>query len=127
MIGSEYVAVPSTGGKLLVAKDGTAMSHRGRVLKARKQSGGYLWYCYINEEGKHRNMYAHRGVAEVFIPNPEGLRYVNHINGNKHDNRVENLEWCTARHNTRHAISEGLIWNLPKKGQQGFVSSKPQS
>lgn len=70
-----------------------------------KQGYVYLPLC-IN--GIKRRYFAHRLVAITFIPNPNNKPFINHINGNKQDNRVENLEWCTQQENNIHALKTGL-------------------
>lgn len=79
-----------------------------KILKPRPHHGGY--YCVTFCVG-HKRKYQtfHRAVAEAFIPNPSGLPEINHINGDKKDNRVENLEWCTRRQNAAHASIIGLL------------------
>lgn len=77
------------------------------ILKPQLSNSGYL-YVELHIGGKHINYFVHRLVAEAFIPNPDGKPEVNHIDGNKLNNRVENLEWCTASENKRHAYDTKL-------------------
>jgi hypothetical protein len=62
----------------------------------------------ISEHGSNKNLYIHRIVAEAFIPNPEGKKTVNHIDGDKTNNFISNLEWATFSENMAHAYSSGL-------------------
>ena len=80
---------------------------RIKKLKPIKKTTGYycVWLC---NNTKHFNKLIHRLVAEAFIPNPLCKKTVNHKNGIKTDNRVENLEWCTYSENILHAFKTGL-------------------
>ena len=81
-----------------------------KTKKIKKQRIGKDNYYKINlyKDGKSKTFRVHRLVAELFIPNPNNYPIVNHIDGNKLNNHINNLEWCTYSENTKHAYDRNL-------------------
>ncbi|MCB0699664.1 MAG: HNH endonuclease [Chitinophagaceae bacterium] len=79
----------------------------GKLLKQKDNGLGYQ-FVTLCKAGICTNHYVHRLVAKAYIPNPYGYKYVNHINGDPGDNRMENLEWVSHSQNTQHAYDTGL-------------------
>ena len=80
----------------------------GKILTPFKNHDGYMTYTFCQNRVK-KTFRIHRLVAFYFIDNPDTKPYVNHKDGNKVNNNVANLEWCTAQENQAHARSTGLI------------------
>lgn len=77
-------------------------------LKGYKSVNGYTKYT-LSINGKQKTLLGHRMVAEAFLENYDNKPIVNHKNGIKSDNRLDNLEWATGSENMKHAIDTGLI------------------
>jgi hypothetical protein len=78
-----------------------------RILTQSHTVEGYL-VVGLTKNGISKQYKVHRLIAEAFIQNPKNKSTINHINGIKDDNRIENLEWCTSKENTQHAHATGL-------------------
>lgn len=87
-------------------KWGGIIQVKERVLANGISGQGYINVLLYNN-GNRRTYKAHRLVAEAFISNPDNKPHVNHIDGNKENNSIENLEWCTIKENNIHAYSSG--------------------
>lgn len=87
---------------------------------------GYL-YCTLWKDGNHKRFAIHRMVAEAFIPNPDGLPQVNHLDGDKHNNNVFNLEWCNQSRNNKHAFAMGLMKAYNRRGANNPMYGQHQS
>lgn len=92
-----------------ISNYGRVKNHRGRITEGHNHISGYLWVSIAPKQ-----YLLHRLVAKVFIPNPENKEQVNHIDGNKQNACVNNLEWCSNVENQIHKVNSGLS-NCTKK------------
>lgn len=113
---NEWIPIRDTDNKYFVNKQGQILSANPNkgflkkqplILNGSKDKDGYL-RVDIRQDGVIKTVKVHRIVAETFIPNPQNKPTVNHIDGNKLNNSVENLEWCTNKENILHSYNSGL-------------------
>ena len=78
---------------------------KSKIKVPQKNRGGYYQVNLFGEEAEYKTRLVHRLVANAFIPNPENKPMVNHLDGNRLNNRVENLEWATASENMIHSFN----------------------
>ena len=110
----------------LVERDGRIWSTRvNRYLKGGPHSQGYTRLALI-KDGRKVWRLTHRVVAETWLPNPEGLPEVNHKDGNKQNNHIDNLEWCTRLENVQHAIETGLTDQVQQETRQPITLRCPK-
>lgn len=96
--------------------------YRYNKLRKQRLSNGY-WTVILSKDNKKKNFKTHRLVALTYIPNPNNLPTVNHIDGNKENNNVKNLEWNSYKQNMKHAYDNNLN-DLRKKINQLDMDDK---
>lgn len=107
-----------------VNPDGSIIGKLNSKLKPQLDKYGYhVVNIYVNKKMKTEKI--HRIVASCYIDNPENKPCVNHINGDKTDNRVENLEWCTVQENTIHSWNNKL--SKARKGEKSNLAKLNRS
>lgn len=112
---------------------------KGRILTQNTKSNGYRTVD-LCKNGKVKTTTVHRIVANAFLPNPNGLRFVNHKDSNRCNNSADNLEWVTSSENRLHGIEHGnvkfhvkavkcnengLVFESPKKAAEWIAENFP--
>lgn len=102
--------------KRLIFKNNHCVMPKEKILKPLKHGKTDNEYLMVSlsKNSKEKQYYIHRLVAEAFIPKVKNKNQINHKNGIKNDNRIENIEWCNNSENQRHALKMGL--KIPAKG-----------
>ena len=114
-----WKTIEGTNGEYQVSDTGLVKTTKtGRILRPNVSIHGYERVCLFKMD-RERRYRVHRLVAMAFIPNPDNLPQVNHIDGNKRNNNVSNLEWVTNHENVIHAKEHGL-----RTGHEQFCESK---
>ena len=105
----------------VLGKDGTIYPFKGKKLKTHPHKD--VAYLIVNlwKNNKGCNYYVHRIIAKAFIPNPLNKSEINHIDGNRQNNAISNLEWCTSSENKQHAWDTGLRTVTCKMSQKALM------
>lgn len=98
----EWKAIPDYNERYFASTLGRIKNSKGKILKPQVGTGGYLYVAISKEPNKFKLCRLHRVIASTFIPNPNNLPQINHIDEDKLNNQVSNLEWCTNSYNMNY-------------------------
>ena len=104
----------TTDGKVIsYGNYGSSTLGEPKELKQYVKTGGYLNVGLMDNDGKVKYIRVHRLVALAFIPNPQEKEYVNHLDENRQNNKMQNLEWVTPKENNHHSLLKKVyVYNL---------------
>ena len=105
---SNYGRVKTIDHKIWCKVNNGYSLRKGHLCKLSNNNSKHYWRVNIQINNKQKVFAVHRLVALAFIPNPNNLSQINHIDGNKNNNCVSNLEWCDNSYNQKHAMEHGL-------------------
>ena len=100
--------IPNYEGLYQASNLGRIRNARTNLIRKNVKSFGLYYTIILNVNGKQHLHLVHRLIAQTFIPNPDNKKEINHIDGNKHNNKIDNLEWVTRKENAIHSIKNGL-------------------
>lgn len=107
--------------RVIKMKNGESFFRKGRNITIRKNNFGY-YETRLCKNGSKKSVFLHRVIAEAFIPNPDNLPQVDHINGDKRDNRISNLRWVSRSQNMKAAYELGLCKN-PRYSRRSVIDT----
>lgn len=107
---------------LEITREGQVRNLKGRVLRVHVDTKGYIQVSYVKQKGCYTTVKLHKILALTFIPNPSNKSQINHIDGDKKNYRLENLEWMTQSENQTHAYR--ILHNGGVKPLHGRRSGK---
>ena len=118
IVGYENEYQISQFGEIRTLKDSPKLKKYDVLKPQISKRNGYV-YQMLYKNGKEKLLRVHRLVAMAFLPNPNNLPQVNHKDGNKQNNSVDNLEWCEQSDNMKHAYKNGL--QIPSENQRKAI------
>lgn len=121
---NQFLDVKGYEGLYKISTNGKVYSLKRKKIKRTDTNRNGYESVNLFKNGRGKHFLVHRLVAQAFIPNPNNYSFVNHIDGNKLNNDVNNLEWCTWSQNMIHAYSHGLVKPLTTKVIQYTLASE---
>jgi len=110
----EWKEIDGTEGRYFISSFGRVYSKKNDKILKQTSNGSYLRVTILKNKRVFGSV-VHRMVAKAFIPNPNSLPQVNHINENKEDNRAVNLEWCTPSYNCKYSAERRVLNRQSKR------------